>query len=68
MYRIGDDKRRIHALRWEVYVKEKEELINRDFLVSVPHPNGGNIVWTCVKDHIIYEKEQYEAIGLCGFD
>ena len=25
----GDDKKNIHSLRWEVYVKEKEELINR---------------------------------------
>ena len=33
----GDDKRRIHALRWEVYIKDKENLIKREFLVSVPH-------------------------------
>ena len=25
----NDDKKKIHALRWEVYVKEKEELITR---------------------------------------
>ena len=25
----GDDKKKIHALRWEVYVKEKEYLIKR---------------------------------------
>ena len=36
--------------------------------MSVMHPKGGNIVWTCVKDNIIEEKEYYEAIGLCGFD
>ena len=27
-----NNKNNIHSLRWEVYVKEKEELINRDFL------------------------------------
>ena len=53
----GDDKKKIYTLRWEMYVKEKEELIKREFLVSVPHPKGGAIVWTCVKDHIIDEKE-----------
>ena len=37
-------------------------------MVSVPHPKGGAIVWTCVKDHIINEKENYKDIGLCGFD
>ena len=46
----GDYKTNINTLRWEVYVKEKEELIKRYFLVSVPHPKGGVIVWTCVKD------------------
>ena len=58
----GDDKKDIHALRWEVYVKEKQELIKREFLVSVPHPKGGAIFWTCVKDRIIDEKEDYKDI------
>ena len=39
----------------------------RYFLVSVPHPKGGAIVWTCVKDHIIDEKKKYKDIGLSGF-
>ena len=37
----SNDKKKIRALRWCVYVKEKEELITRSFLVSVPHPKGG---------------------------
>ena len=37
------------------------------FLVSVPHPKGGNIVCTCVKDNIIQERDNYETIGLSGF-
>ena len=32
------------------------------------HLKGGGIVWTCGKDNIIKETEQYKAIGLCGFD
>ena len=55
----NDDKKKIHALRWNVYIKEKEELITRVFSVSVPHPKGVTIVWTCVKDHVIDEKEDY---------
>ena len=27
----GDDKKKIHALRWEVYLKEKEGVIKREF-------------------------------------
>ena len=52
----GDYKKNIHDLRWEVYVKNKEEFIKREFCVSVPHPKGGAIIWTFVNDHIIYEK------------
>ena len=39
----SNDKKKIHAMRWCVYVKEKEELITRSFLVSVPHPKGGKL-------------------------
>ena len=60
----GEDKEKIHALRSEIYVKAEKKLRKRYFLVSVPHTKGGNIVWTCVNDHIIDEKEQYEAIGI----
>ena len=34
----------------------------------VPHPKGWGVVWTCVKDHIIVEKEEFKYIGLRGFD
>ena len=34
----GGNNKKIHALRWYVYVKEEEELIKREFLVSVLHP------------------------------
>ena len=64
----SNDKKKIHALIWCVYVKEKEELITISFLVSVPHPKGGKIVWTFVKDHVIDEKEDYKEIRLRGFD
>ena len=36
--------------------------------MSIPHPKGGAIVWTCVKDNIVDEKEDYKDIGLRGFD
>ena len=35
--------------------------------MSVPHPKGRAVVWTCVKDHIINENEDYKNIRLCGF-
>ena len=39
-------------------------MINRDFFVAVPHPKGGNIFWTCVKDNNIKYKDKYKGIGL----
>ena len=36
--------------------------------MSVSHTKGGKIGWTCVKDHIIDEKEDYKDTGLSGFD
>ena len=27
----------------------------------------GGVVWTCVEDNVIEEKEDYKAIGLRGF-
>ena len=40
----NNDKKMIYPLRWDLYVKEKKELITREFSVSVPHPKGGTIV------------------------
>ena len=61
------DKSNINSLRWDIYTREKEDLIKRDFLVSVTHPKGGGIVCTCVKDNMIKLNEYYESIGLSVF-
>ena len=36
--------------------------------MKVPHLKGGNIVWTCVDDIIIEEKEDNMEIGLHVFN
>ena len=51
-----------HALMWEVYKKEKEKFIKREFLAEVPHPKMGKIVWTCVNDNIIEEKKANKEV------
>ena len=63
-----EDKEKIYDLMREFYVKEKEDLTKKECLVFVLHPRGGSIVWNCVKDHIINEKEDRKDIGLRGFD
>ena len=60
----GEDRKNMF---WEIYTREKKEFINIDFLVSVRHPKGGNIVWYCVKDNRTKENEKYEAIGIHRF-
>ena len=56
----NNNKKKIHALIWNVYVKEKEELITRAILVSFPQPKLGTIVATGVKYTVIDEKEDYK--------
>ena len=34
----------------------------------IPHMKGVNKIWTCEKDNITEEKDQYKAIGIFGFD
>ena len=58
----GEDKGKIYSLMWDVYTRQKEESIKRDFSVFVLHPKGRNIVWTCVKDNTIEDKEDYQKL------
>ena len=64
----GEDKSNICALSWQFYTRENQDLIKRQFLVFVLHPKWGVFFWTCLKDNITKGKDQYEAIGLSGFD
>ena len=43
-------------------------MINRDIFGVCSTSERGDNFWTCVKDHIIDEKEEYKYIGLSGFD
>ena len=48
------------AVLWQICIKYKQQLINTVFLVMFFNPNGGEIVFTCVKDNVIVGKEQYK--------
>ena len=39
----GDDKKKIHSMRWEVYYKYKEEMIKSEFLLSVSYLKEGKV-------------------------
>ena len=34
--------------------------------MEVRHTKGGNIIWNCVEDIVIEEKENYKSIGIYG--
>ena len=36
--------------------------------MAVTHPKGGEIVWSCVKDNIIWKKEECKPIRQHRFD
>ena len=46
------------------FIHKREGGVDKEsFSVSVLHPEGGNIVFNCVMDNIIEEKDQYKVIG-----
>ena len=50
-------------------MKKKEEFMNKGVSVVILYPKGGGgVIYTCVKDDVVREKEQYKSIGLHGFD
>ena len=52
-----------------MYTQEREGRFYKEICFSVLYASErGGIVWTFVKDNIIEEKEQYEYIGLSGFN
>ena len=55
------EKGGVHSLRLDVYMKDKEEWMNRCFLVVVMYTKGVNIVCTCVGDNGIKEKDECKA-------
>ena len=51
-----------------VYLQTIEIGVDKEiFLVSFTHPKGGNIVWACVEDNIVKEKDQHKYIEPHGF-
>ena len=61
-----DDEGRIsmHNLIWDVNMKEKQKLINKQFPVGVPNMKWGNIVWAFVKNIIIEDGQISQSIAL----
>ena len=43
----SDDKKKIHALRWDVHIKEKEELIKKIFGVHSASKRGEHFLNLC---------------------
>ena len=45
---VDDNKALLHAKRWDVYVNEKENLIEGGYLVEVVGNDGKKVLWEIV--------------------
>ena len=52
----NEDRGKVHALRWEIYVEQKEDCINRQFWWWLCTQKGKSIE-TCVEDNVVRENE-----------
>ena len=69
-FKEGENEYRgkFHALRWQLYIKQKYYLVKRVFLVVVPYTKGVEMIFTCVKDDVVGKNYCQNAIVLHGFD
>ena len=70
-YQGVDDKNKkalIHAMRWYVYVNEKEKLIKGGYLVVFVGYDRRKVIWEVVDNHVIEEENDNDEIGLQGFN
>ena len=63
-----DEKALLHANRWDLYLDEKEKLVNGKYLVEVVGHDKKKVLWEVVKYHVIEEPSDNKDIGLRGFD
>ena len=64
-----DDKNALlHAKRWDVYVNEKEELIQGGYLLEVVGSEKNKVLWEVVDNHVVEYPTDHDEIGLQGFD
>ena len=63
-----DEKSLLHAKRWDLYLNEKEKLVNGKYSVEVAGHNKKKLLWEVVGDHVVEEPRDHVDIGLRGFD
>ena len=48
-------------------MNDKEALIKSDFSVEVSCSDGKKVIWYFVDDHVVYERNGHDEIGVQGF-
>ena len=64
---VHDAKALLHTKRLDVYVNEKENLVNGGYLVEVVVNDKNKFLWEVVNDHVVEDPTDHEEIGLQGF-
>ena len=58
----------LRAIRWDVYVNEKQKPIEGGYLLEVVGHDNNNVLWEVINNHAVGEPTDHEEIGLQGFD
>ena len=53
---------------WYVYMNDLKILIKGGYSVEVSGSDWNNVLWGFVYNHVFEEGDQYDGIGLRGFD
>ena len=64
---VDDKKELLHTNRWDIYMNEKENIINGGYLVEVFDSDRKRFLCGVVDDHVVEEENNNDEIGLRGF-
>jgi len=63
-----DEKAKLHAKRWDLYLHKKDKLVQSKYSVEVVGHDKKKVIWEVIGDHEVEEPSDHEEIGLRGFD
>ena len=51
-----DEKAMLHAKRWDLYLNEKDKLVQSKYSVEVVGHDKKKVIWEVVGDHVVEER------------
>ena len=59
---MDDNKELLHNKSWDLYVDEKEQLVNGKYLVGFDSHYKKKVLWKVVDDHVVEEPSDNKYI------